>query len=237
MSNSDVAERLRDGLKLKSAPIALAFVDAPPAGVATSDAVVPSTCSFWREAEKGVFFAAADKHFNCPVGTFVMGFDMPKAVSDELMELVGTMTKCGYISGDEPGQIPTNKKKAKGVVYGPLDKFPMAPDAVVAWLSPAQAMVWSEAMGGADWSGDQPSTVYGRPACGAVPSAMGKGSSLSLGCAGMRTFTGVDDGKMLGVISGAKLEEAAGALTRMRTINDGMESFYQDRAAKLSAPN
>jgi hypothetical protein len=53
----------------------------------------------------------------------------------------------------------------------------------------------------------------------------------------MRTFTGVDDDKMLGVISGAKLEEAAAALTRMRTINNGMESFYKDRAAKLSAPN
>jgi len=235
VANKEIAERLRTGLKLDTPAIGIAFVEAPPPGVAVSGTVVPSTCAFWREAEKGVFYAAADKHFNCPVGTFVMGFDMPKAVSDELMELVGTMTKCGYISGDEPGQIPTNKKKAKGVVYGPLEKLPVDPDAVIAWLTPAQAMIWSEALGGAEWGGDQPSTVFGRPACGAIPSAMGKGSSLSLGCAGMRTFTGVADDRMLGVISGAKLESAAQAVTQMRGVNDAMEGFYKDRAAKLTA--
>jgi uncharacterized protein (DUF169 family) len=183
-----------------------------------------------------VFFAPAAGHFNCPVGSFVMGFELPKAVSDELMELVGTMTKCGYIGADEPGKIPGNPKKgAKGVLYGPLAQFPQAPDAVIAWVTPSQAMVWNEAVGGAEWGGAAPSTVFGRPACAAIPSALQNGkASLSLGCMGMRTFTGIAGDKMLAVIAGANLQAAAERVGAMRKVNDGMEVFYKDRAAKLA---
>jgi uncharacterized protein (DUF169 family) len=235
MSNSDIARELTRSLELDTPPVAIAFVDAPPAGVTTTSAAVPSTCAFWRTAETQVFYAPADAHFNCPVGAFVMGFDLPKTVSDELMELVGTMTKCGYISAEEPAKIPGNPKKAaNGVVYGPLAQFPMAPDAVLAWVTPAQAMVWNEAVGGAEWGGAQPSTVFGRPACAAVPSALVNGkASLSLGCMGMRTFTGIAGDKMLAVIAGSNAQNAAERASAMRRVNDQMEVFYKGRAARL----
>ena len=167
----------------------------------------------------------------------VMGFDLPKPVSDELMGLVGKMTACGYVGGDEPAKIPVNKKKAAGVVYGPLAKFPVEPDAVLLWLTPAQAMIWSEAAGGASWSGSAPTTVFGRPGCAAIPSAIGGPTpSLSFGCAGMRTFTEIGDDRMLAVIPGAGLVAFAQSLVKTRGINDAMESFYRDRKAAVCPP-
>ncbi|MGH6946079.1 MAG: DUF169 domain-containing protein [Kiloniellales bacterium] len=236
MSNADYANQLVESLGLDDPPVAIAFLDQPPAGVAAGPAAVPSACAFWREAEKGVFFATAERHFNCPIGSFVMGFDLPKAISDELMELIGTMTKCGYIAAEEPGHIPTNEKKSStGALYGPLEDFPVAPDAVVVWLTPAQAMIWSEAAGSAEWGGQAPASVRGRPACATIPAARAMGTSaLSLGCAGMRTFTGVAGVKMLAVIAGSNLGKASGVIAAMRGVNDTMEAFYRDRAAKLT---
>jgi uncharacterized protein (DUF169 family) len=235
MTTAQTAALLTEQLDLDIAPVALAFMASPPAGMAAPSAASPSACGFWRQAENGVFFAPAGAHFNCPVGAMVMGFDLPQSVSDELMGLVGTMTKCGYIAADEPGHIPTGRNKAaKGILYGPLADFPAEPDAVLLWLKPAQAMILSEAIGGATWGNDRPAKVLGRPACAAVPEAMGAGhTTLSLGCVGMRTFTGIDADRLLAVIPGQALERFAADVTRLRKVNDGMEAFYKDRAARL----
>jgi uncharacterized protein (DUF169 family) len=226
-----IADSLTTRLGLDIPPVALTFTAAPPPGVPTSDGVVPSACAFWRSAESGVFFARASDHFNCPVGAMVMGFDLPESVSAELMELVGKMTACGYISADEPAKIPTNKSRpADGIVYGPLAQFPVPPDAVLLWLKPAQAMIWSEASGGADWSCGTPTAVFGRPACAAIPSALGGAQpAISLGCIGMRTFTGIGEDRLLAVIPGERLEAFAEALGKVRTVNDAMQEFYEGR--------
>ncbi len=236
MSNRQTADLLTQKLRLEIAPVALAFVDRAPEGVAAPAAASPSACGFWRQAERGLFFAPAKDHFNCPVGAMVMGFDLPEAVTNELMELVGTLTKCGYITAEEPARIPTNAKRGSaGVLYGPLAQFPATPDAVLIWLKPAQAMILSEATGGATWGNDQPAAVFGRPACAAIPQAESSGrTTLSLGCAGMRTFTQIAPDRLLAVVPGKSLEAFAENVTRLREVNDGMEAFYQDRAAKLA---
>lgn len=225
-----IAASLTARLNLDMAPVALAFAPAPPPGVTTSHEVVPSACAFWRSAEKGVFFAGASSHFNCPVGAMVMGFDLPDTVSQELMGLVGKMTACGYISEEEPAKIPVNKKQADGIIYGPLAQFPVTPDAVLLWLKPAQAMIWSEATGGAAWSANAPTSVFGRPACAAIPAAMGGAQpTISFGCVGMRTFTEIDDDRMLAVIPGDRLEAFVDAVTTTRCVNDAMGEFYEGR--------
>lgn len=236
MTNATTAEALIAKLAPAQPPVALAFVAAPPPGVPTAAQVVPSACAFWRKAESAVFFAPAASHFNCPIGSMVMGFDLPQSVSDELMQLVGTMTACGYVGGDEPAKIPVNKKKAAGILYGPLAQFPIEPDAVLLWLTPAQAMIWSEAAGGASWAGKAPTTVFGRPGCAAIPSAVGGSApSLSFGCAGMRTFTEIGDDRMLAVVPGAQAAAFAESLATTRGVNDAMESFYRDRKTVVCA--
>jgi uncharacterized protein (DUF169 family) len=234
MDNQTVARALTEQLALDLPPVALAFCDAAPLGVPAPGTAVPSACAFWRDAERDVFFAPVAAHANCPVGAFVMGFELTPALMQELEGLIGQMTACGYVDADETGKIPTSRRKAKGILYGRLDRFPQAPDAVLAWLTPRQAMLWSEAAGGASWATAVPSGVLGRPACAAIPAAIDRGMpALSLGCMGMRTFTRIGDDRLLAVIPGTKLAAFTAAIGRAAAINQGMQSFYEGRLAAL----
>ncbi len=230
MTNKEIAAAINSALDLDPPPVALAFVEQPPAGVDTIQSEVPSSCSFWRRAEQEVFYAPAEAHFNCPVGAMVMGFELPQPVANELQQLVTSMCDCGYISGDEPAQIPAVQSKPKGIVYGPLDAFPLRPDVVVCWLTPSQAMIWNEASGEARWDRDVSAPVSGRPACAALPASISQNRPfLSFGCMGMRTFTEVSGDRMLASIPGALLAEFGAKLQAMRSTNDAMQSFYRGR--------
>ncbi len=235
MNNADAAALLKGELNLDLEPVALACCDSAPENIAVHRTPRPSACSFWRDAETQLFYAPAESHFNCPVGAMVFGFDLPPAVSAELSTLVGTMTKCGYVGAGEPGAIPTQAKKgAKGILYGPLAAFPSPPDVVLMWLTPAQAMIVSEATGGAVWGSN--AAVLGRPACAAIPQSVNAGrAALSLGCTGMRTFTGIGPERLLAVVPAASLESFAQDVARLKAINEGMATFYKDRAAALRA--
>jgi uncharacterized protein (DUF169 family) len=233
MDHRPLAEQLTEALALGLPPVALAFRDAPPEGVAATDAVVPSACSFWRAAEQGVFFASVDRHASCPIGALVMGFELTPEVMQDLEAIVGRMTECGYLAPQEPASIPVGRRKAAGILYGPLADFPTTPDVVLVWLTPAQAMIWSEAAGGAAWDGET-GTVLGRPACAALPAAIDRDRpTLSLGCTGMRTFTGIPEGHMLGVVPGERLGDLTRALARAAAVNHGMRAFYEERRAAV----
>jgi uncharacterized protein (DUF169 family) len=230
MTNRELATTIIAALDLDPPPVALAFVDQPPAGVDTIRSEVPSSCSFWRRAEQGVFYAPAKAHFNCPVGAMVMGFELPQPVADDLQQLVASMCDCGYITSDEPAHIPAIQSRPKGIVYGPLSVFPHSADAVVCWLSTMQAMIWNEAGGEARWDRDVSVPVTGRPACAALPAGINQNRPvLSFGCMGMRTFTEVTGDRMLATVPGALLTEFAAKLQAMRATNDAMQSFYEGR--------
>jgi uncharacterized protein (DUF169 family) len=234
MTNTEVGATIIGALDLDPPPIALAFVDQPPIGIDTIQADLPSSCSFWRRAEQQLFYAPAEAHFNCPVGAMVMGFELPQSVANELQQLVTSMCDCGYISSGEPARIPAVQSKPKGIVYGPLDAFPLRPDAVVCWLSPSQAMIWNEAAGEARWDRDISAPVSGRPACAALPASISQNRAfLSFGCMGMRTFTEVSGDRMLAIIPGDLLTEFAAKLQAMHATNDAMQSFYKERLNTL----
>jgi uncharacterized protein (DUF169 family) len=231
----NLADEISSLLEVSTPPVAIAFVSAPPEGVAQTTNVSPSTCGFWRQAERGVFYATAAQHFNCQVGAMVMGFDLPEQVMREIGGLVETMCGCAYLSPEEGDKIPSVGSHAAGVVYGPLAEFPVAPAAVVLWLSPKQAMLYNEAAGGASWAAT-PSRVSGRPACATVPLAIqGQQPTLSFGCIGMRTFTEVADDRMLAVVPGEKLASFLDALRSTADANRAMLSFYESRKAEVAA--
>jgi uncharacterized protein (DUF169 family) len=225
VNSADLARRLQDDLGLTHQPVALAFVDAAPEGMAVPPGPAPSACSFWSAAEQGTFYAAAGEHFNCPVGSMVMGFELPEEVQQQLGELVGTMCAKDYLSADEPPKIPVVKTAHAGIVYGPLGEA-TDPDVVLLWVTPRQAMLCNEAMGTAAWTTGVPATT-GRPGCAALPLAMAEGSpSISLGCSGMRTFTEIGDGLMLIAVPGSRLGDFADALRQTVGINGQMDEFY-----------
>ncbi|WP_328611256.1 DUF169 domain-containing protein [Amycolatopsis sp. NBC_00345] len=234
MEYAHVAARISELLSADFAPVALTFVDAPPDGVAVSTEAVPSSCNFWRVAEKGVFYAAAEQHFNCPVGAMVMGFELPPATGEQLGGLVQSMCDARYLDPDEAANIPTVKRKSSGIVYGPLAEFPTAADLVLLWLTPAQAMVYNEAAGNAKWT-STPMDVSGRPGCAALPLALeSQAPRLALGCIGMRTFTDIADDRILAVLPGGKAEEFVAALEVTVTANAGMKQFYETAKATFA---
>lgn len=233
MSYHNTTEKISAAFQLDTPPVALAFVDEPPEGVPATDRAVPSSCSFWRQAEQGAFYAPAERHFNCAVGSMVMGFELPTGVQEQLGGLVGNMCECGYLNPEEAAAIPSVGRGSAGIVYGPLASFPVAPDVVLVWLTAAQAMLFSEAAGSANWAGS-PTTATGRPACAVLPLAMVNGRpSLSLGCMGMRTFTEVADDRMVAAIPADKLDEFVAALERTMTANAQMQSFYEEHKRQV----
>src|SRR5579859_2797568 len=120
MDHATTAQRLSALLSLQHPPVALAFTDQPAEDIPVAAKAVPSSCTFWRQAEQGVFYAAAEQHFNCPVGSMVMGFELPPEVSEQLGGLVQSMCDANYLSMDEAAKIPSVGRGSAGVVYGPL---------------------------------------------------------------------------------------------------------------------
>jgi uncharacterized protein (DUF169 family) len=162
----------------------------------------------------------------------VMGFEMPEDVRVELVELVGVMIDGGYLDADEPPRIPTLPRKSAGVVYGPLQDFPIEPDAIVLWVTPRQAMLLSEASGASHWTGRTSAATLGRPACAAIPTALSRGGmTASLGCIGMRTYTEIADDHMLAVVPAGAAPRLAAALNAIVGANRAMAEFHIARKA------
>lgn len=229
-----VTEELTSLLQLQSPPVGLAFVDGQPEGVQQSTDASPSTCAFWRRAEQAVFYADAAQHLNCQVGALVMGFELSDQTMQEIGGLVQTMCDCSYLSADEGDKIPSVGSRAAGVLYGPLSQFPATAAAVVLWLTPRQAMLFNEAAGASSWAAAPP-RINGRPACAALPLALqGAQPALSLGCAGMRTFTEVADDRMLAVIPADRLNQFVDALRVTASANSAMLAYYEQRKAAVA---
>lgn len=235
MDHAATAQKLTDLLALSHPPVALAFVETPPDGLAEATTPVPSACTFWRQAERGTFYAPAAAHYNCPVGSMVMGFQLPASVNEQLGGLVQSMCDAQYLSMDEAAKIPTVAKNSAGIVYGPLHEFPVAPDLVLLWVNVAQAMIYSEAAGRAAWT-NAPMDVSGRPGCAALPLALANGQpGMSLGCAGMRTFTEIGDELTLAALPGTAVDSFVESLAGTVESNTAMRAFYTGHKAAVAA--
>ncbi len=230
-----LAEQIVQGLELSVSPVALAFLDECPANIPTYGYPVPSSCVFWVRAEREVFFAPAAAHENCPVGMLTMGFPMSPKVVSTLDEFVAKMCAVSYVGAREPERIPRISNAKKGILYGPLDLFPVGPDLVLIWANARQAMVIEETVGAVCWDSDDKAVAFGRPACAALAVAVQKGkSTLSLGCSGMRTFTAVGDEKLLISVPGAQIEPLAQRLTGVIQSNNMMLSFYRQHREQFA---
>lgn len=235
-----LSHRLSALLALRHPPVALTFVDQAPADLPGVTTPAPSACTFWRRAETQTFYAAAPEHYNCPIGSLVMGFDLPAAVTAELGGLVQSMCDAQYLDPAEAAAIPRLRQPSAGIVYGPLAATdttpdPVLPDLVLAWVDVAHAMLFNEACGTARWTAAS-AEVTGRPGCAALPRSVETNSpSLSFGCIGMRTFTDIDDDLSLAVIPGSELAAFIGALERAARANAAMRTVYQAHRETVAA--
>ncbi len=226
MAYPSLATLLTEGVGLNYTPVALAYVAARPAGLPDAAEASPA-CGLWRQAERGVFFAPPEAHFGCPIGLMTQGFDVPPPQMDELTAMVGEMCGVSYIAESEVAFIPKVDRKPAGIVYGPLASLPVEPDVAVLWATPQQAMLLQEALGGATWAEQTGSGAFGRPACGVLPVALAAGkASVSLGCAGMRTFTEIPADRLLLAVPQPALVGLEDRLRRTLAANQHMQAIY-----------
>ena len=66
------------------------FQASVPADLQGVGAAGPSGCTYWKLAAEGkIFYTEAADHYNCPIGSFTHGIDLPPAQGAGVEGLVG----------------------------------------------------------------------------------------------------------------------------------------------------
>jgi uncharacterized protein (DUF169 family) len=228
MSHTSTLQQL---LGLATPPVAISFVDTPPAGVAHVAQVEPAGCGYWRRAAAGeVFYTVADDHKRCPIGAHTHHVTLTASEKDELMALVGTMIGLSYLKMEDVAGIPTRATPLAVAVYAPLADAPVPPDVVLVRGNPRQLMLLAEAAQAAGVAGT--GATLGRPTCAVLPEATNTArTAASFGCVGNRVYTGAGDGEAYFAIPGAHLGTIETQLAVTLRANQELERFHRARAA------
>lgn len=220
--------RLTTLLGLAAPPVAVAFPDAPPAGIPRA-AAAPAGCGYWpKAAESGAFYTEAADHMSCPIGAHTHAVELPPDTAKELEGLVRTMVDLQYIRMEEVPQIPRRRTPLKVAVYAPLEATPVEPAVVMVRGTARQIMLLTEA---AMLAGVGPDgAVMGRPTCAAIPASEASGrAAVSLGCIGNRVYTKLADGELYASLPGASLGAVVDRLETIVKANDELERFHRGR--------
>lgn len=214
-------------------PIAIAFLDTPPAGVEQFQGSQPSSCSFWRLAAAGrTFYTVPADHQNCPIGGYTHNVLQPDRMP-ELQQTLGLMGAIGYLRIEEVGGVFHLDRSPAAILYAPLGETPVEPSAVIASGKPAGVMLIAEAAMRAGEMSKLP--LLGRPTCMAIPAAFGSGAVASAGCIGNRVYTEIGDDEFYITLRGSTLDCVADELETIETANQTLTDFHQERKARLSA--
>ncbi|HEX5108366.1 MAG TPA: DUF169 domain-containing protein [Vicinamibacterales bacterium] len=234
MVDYGVLERtLTDALQLTRRPVAVAFQDQPPDGVARLAGSQPSGCTFWSLAAEGrVFYTAPEDHYNCPIGSYTHNIPLPKEREHELNDTLSIMSDIGYLRMAEVPQIPRLAKTPAVTVYAPLARTPLAPDAVIVTGTPGGLMLLHEA---ATRTGVESVSLLGRPTCTAIPAALESGLASSLGCVGNRIYTALGDEEFYSVIRADKLALLSQEISTITAANVMLSKYHKDRQAAITA--
>jgi uncharacterized protein (DUF169 family) len=232
------ASRSAEILGLSKPPIAIGFFESPPAGIPRWEGgSVAAGCVFWDKAMQGqTFYTVPSDHYNCAVGSYIHKIALPAERAHELNDTLAFMAENNYVATSEVPGIPTLAKSPGAVAYGPADGAAFNPDVVLIAAKAAHAMLIYEAAIKAG-AGNALTNAMGRPACAVLPLTTTSGqTSISLGCKGNRTFTGLPDEEMYVAIPGDKWEAVIEKLTETHAANLAMGKYYSNRKAQLAAP-
>ena len=189
---------------------------------------------FWEKAMSGqTFYTVPSDHYHCAVGSYTHRIGLPAERAHELNDTIVFMAENNYVaSADVPG-IPTLARSPGAVAYGPMDGAGFKADIVLIAAKPAQTMLIYEAAIKAG-AGSALTNALGRPACAVLPlTTTSSQTSISLGCKGNRTFTGLPDEEMYVAIPGDKWERVIEKLAEVHEANAAMERYYCDRKTQL----
>ena len=235
MGYMEVTELLQEKLLLELPPVALSFVDEPPPDVLVMGKESPSLCTFWRWGENAVFYASAEQHMGCLIGGMVAGFPLNPEQMDEIQHLVDELCPSDEVPRDNAADVPKVSKKASGIVYGPLWRFPLQPDVVLFWATMVQAAVMQEVTQPLMWRGNPQGAYFARPACSVLAIAMAhQHNAYSLGCVGMRAYTQIPSELGMLAVPGSQLEALEKGLATIEDPQARMQVYY-DRIKAVQA--
>lgn len=214
-------------------PVAVTFLDQPPAHVHKFEGTEPSSCSFWRLAAEGrTFYTVPDNHFNCAVGAYTHNIALSPEREKETEQTLKLMFDLGYVTPEEVPQIPRLAKPPKAILYSPLGDATAVPDVVLFAAKPAGVMLLQEAANRAGVGSGSP--ALGRPTCMALPASLQHGAITSLGCIGNRVYTGLSEDELYFVLRGKDLTAVAEALKTIGSANVALHDYAKGRREQLS---
>ena len=229
------AEQLVAALELVLPPVAVAFRDSVPDGIAEFDGSVPAGCVFWQEAAGRTFATSAGHHALCSIGIHTMNLSRaPTSQPEELRAALEAMTGLDYVRAEEVAAIPVVQREVNHALYGPLADFPTEPDVVLLFANARQGLVLSEAIGRVD--GGVPPAM-GRPACAALPQAFNHGrATMSLGCCGARAYLdALSDDTALWALPGSRLDEYCEQIATFASANRTLAMFHERRRTDVES--
>jgi uncharacterized protein (DUF169 family) len=231
MSLTTQGARLSDLLGLKWRPVAVAFRPTAPAGISRVEDPKPAGCAYWRLAADGaVFYTEASDHYNCPIGAYTHGLDLPQEKAKELESTIGTMVGIEYMRTEEIPDIPRVAKPFGVVVYAPIIDSPCDPDVVLVRGNAKQVMLLGEASRAVGVGSEV--VTMGRPTCAMIPMAMQSGCGVnSFGCIGNRVYTELGDAELYYAIPGPRLEAVVDKLDTIIRANRQLEAWHQERSS------
>ncbi len=220
---------LQQLLGLTTPPVAIRFQATPPAGIPRLAEAIPSSCTCWKRAADGeTFYTEASDHYNCPIGAYTHGVDLPPAQMQELQGVVGTMVQLGYIRAEEVPNIPHRQESFGVAVYAPLGQAGFEPDVVLVRGKARQLMLLEEAAQAAGVVGSAP--LMGRPTCAALPVTMQTGRTVSsLGCIGNRVYTDLGDDEFYYAVPGKHIAAVVDKLAGIVQANRELEKYHRAR--------
>jgi uncharacterized protein (DUF169 family) len=223
------AKQLEGLLGLKAPAVAVTFQASPPANVPRTAQAAPSSCTFWKRAAQGqTFYTEAADHYQCPIGAYTHGVDLPPAQVQEMQGVVGTMVTLGYLRAEEVPHIPRRESPFGVAVYAPLDRAPTEPDVVLVRGNAAQIMRLAEAAQAAGVGGN--GALMGRPTCAALPEAIRSQRGVaSLGCIGNRVYTEMADGELYYALPGKHVAAVVEKLAVIVKANEELENYHRAR--------
>jgi uncharacterized protein (DUF169 family) len=221
-----------EALGLPRRPVAVAFLQAPPAGVEKFAGTMPAGCSFWRLAAEGrTFYTVAADHYNCPIGSYTHNIALPPDRAPELEQTLSLMGTLGYVKMEEVPGIPRLPEPPAAVLYAPLAETPVDPSVVIFSGRPSPIMLLGEAALRAGVSANAP--LLPRPTCMALPAALANGVVTSSGCIGNRIYTELGDDELYAVVPGRDLERVAAQLQTIVTANAQLAEYHRGKQRLL----
>ena len=226
--------RLAELLELEHSPVAIVFLEAPPADVPQIEQPAVAGCGYWKHAADGhAFYTEASDHFGCPVGAHTHGIDLPDEQGAELEGVIGTMVELEYLEMEEVAGIP-QREGAFGVAsYAPLAEASFAADVVLVRGTARQMMLLAEATHAAGVACQ--TSMVGRPTCAAIPEVIQSGlSATNLGCIGNRVYTELGDEELYFAFAGEQLAKIVEKLETIINANQALRDYHSERAAQAN---